>query len=492
MNPFEENTQALVNRAAQVLSDLGVAAYLVGGAIRDGLLGKTTNDVDIVVMGSASELSHSLAEALDGHDTYISPRHDIARIIVGKGASAVTIDILSLSEGGIEDDLRRRDFTINSIAAPLDSVASGSWDLLDRFGRLRDFRERKIRASSDSVFSDDPVRLLRAVRICAETDFEIEPATQTLIRRDAHRLSEAPAERIRDEFFKILATPDCARRIRMMDRLGLLSVLIPELDCARGVEQPKEHYYDVFGHLMATLDYADQIVTGHYSNGLARDMMPAFDGMKRYFKRDFSHGHTRGTLLKLTAMLHDVAKPNTKTVEPSGRIRFFGHSERGEEIAGDILSRLRVSRNGAEAIRGMIRHHLRPRQMSNKGDLPTDRAIHRYYRDLGNVALDTLYLNMADFLAARGPLLTEVEMRHQTEVIGHIMAVGPQKPITIASNRGLLTGHDIMREFQIESGPLVGQLLKAVAGAEALGEIKTKEEALKLARASLRTGVAGG
>ena len=180
-------------------------------------------------------------------------------------------------------------------------------------------------------------------------------------------MTESSAERIREEFLRILAAEGAARWIGMMDGLGLLSPLIPELDAARGVTQPREHYYDVFGHLAAALDYADQIVGGDYSNEIAREMTPTFEGMASYFSREASDGHSRGTFLKLTALLHDIAKPQTKTVEPSGRVRFFGHSEEGEEMAGAILSRLRVSRRGAGMVKKMIRHHLRPRQMAGKG-----------------------------------------------------------------------------------------------------------------------------
>ncbi len=492
MNPFEEKTQVIVNRAARILKELDVSSYLVGGAVRDALLNRMTRDVDIVVPGSANELGGALAHSLDGHLIPLDLGRDVARVLVGNRDHRVILDLLSLTEDGIDADLRRRDFTINAIATPLESVVSGNWDLIDPLGGVRDIASRRIKAVSDNIFADDPVRLLRAVRLSAETGFSILPETESLIRRDAPRLTESSPERIREELFRILAAPGTVRWIRMMDRLGLMSVLIPELDRARGIKQPKEHYYDVFGHLVAALDYVDQIVSGRFSYEFVQDMMPAFDGMDAYFSREAADGHTRGAMLKLAALLHDVAKPHTKTVEPSGRVRFFGHSEMGEEIAEDILSRLRVGRKGVGLVKGMIRHHLRPRQMASGGELPTNRAIHRYYRDLGDVALDTLYLNMADFLAARGPLLTPAEMRNQVRVIEHILAVGPQKETSVASRKGLLTGYDIMKELHIEPGPLVGQLLKSVGQAEAYGQVTTRDEALKLARTNFRTGVAGG
>ena len=492
MNPFEEKTHSIVARAAQVLRDMDVDSFLVGGSVRDALLGKITRDVDIVVSGSANHAGDMLAEVLNGHKIRIDFERDAARVVVGSHDPRVSIDLLSLPEGGTLPDLRRRDFTVNAIATPLHNAVSGSWEFIDPFCGRRDIDSRTVRAVSPDVFADDPVRLIRAVRLVAESGFAIEPETESLIRHFAWRLTESSPERKRSELFRILAAPGAAKWIRLMDSLGLLSALIPVLDLARDVSQPREHYYDVFGHLVAALDYADQIVSSRYEYDFVRDLMPTFDRMDSYFSRDASDGHTRGTILKLTALLHDVAKPHTKTIEPSGRVRFFGHSEKGEQLAEDFLTDLRVSGKGVSMVKSMIRHHLRPRQMAGKGELPTNRAVHRYYRDLGDVALDTLYLNMADFLAARGPMVTPDEMRIQSSVINHILAVGPQKQTSVASRKGLLTGHDIMKELQIESGPLVGRLLKSVAQAEAQGRVGSREEALKLARANFETGVAGG
>ena len=492
MNPFDERTQNTVRQAARIIDDLGVTAHLVGGAIRDGLLGKRTGDLDVVLSGSANEVGEVLAESLNGYFVRLHPELDVARVIVQKDDDGVTLDLLSLTDYGILDDLGRRDFTVNAIATNLNSAVSGEWELIDPLGGARDIETGTIRTVSESVFIDDPVRLLRAVRLAAETGFGIEAGTESLIQRDAHLITESSAERIREEFLRILAAGGAAKWVRLMDSLGLLSIVIPELDHARDVSQPREHYYDVFGHLVAALDYADQIVSNRYERDFVGEMMPTFDRMDAYFGQDASDGHTRGTFLKLTALLHDIAKPQTKTVEPSGRVRFFGHSEMGEQIAGDVLARLRIGRRGIGMVRSMVRHHLRPRQMGNKGELPTNRAIHRYYRDLGDVALDTLYLNMADFLAARGPLITPAEMRNQVRVVNHILTVGPQNQTVMASRKGLLTGHDIMDELQIGPGPLIGRLLKSVAEAEARGRIRTREEALKLARANIETGAVGG
>ena len=491
MDPFDEHTQPLVLRAARFLARRGAPAYLVGGAIRDGALGVKTNDVDIAVGESPHDIGPSLSDHLDGQFVSLDTVRDIARIIVSAGPSRTYID-LSRFEDSIESDLRRRDFTVDAMAVDLGAAMRDDWDVTDPLGGRSDIASRTIRVVSQSVFEDDPVRLLRAARLAAETGFRIEPQTESIIRRDAGLLVRTSPERVREEMFKILAAPGAGRWVELMDELGVLSVLIPELDDARGVEQPKEHYYDVFGHLMSAVDHADRIVHGRFRLDFVDDALPRFEGFDAYFERELADGHTRGTFLKLTALLHDIAKPDTKTIEPSGRIRFFGHSEKGEETAGEILRRLRVGRRGVRAVRSMVRHHLRPLQMSDRDRLPSDRAIHRYYRDLGDVALDTLYLNMADFLAARGPLLTPAGLERHAAIIDHILTVGPQRPGPARSATRLLTGHDVMREFRISPGPAVGRILRVVSSAEADGAVSTRQEALDLARTHLETGGGGG
>ena len=482
---------ALLARANRLFAQRGVAAYLVGGAVRDAMMGGVTRDVDVAIAASPHALGGDLADSVDGRFVSLDSKRDVARVVIADGGAMAHLDLSRLADG-IGDDLARRDFTVNAMAVELSSALAGDWRVFDPLGGERDLRAGIIRTARDSAFHSDPVRLLRAVRLSAETGLRIDDSTQTLIRRDAGLLWRTSPERIREELLRTLAAPGAGRWVRMMDALGLLSELFPELDEARGVSQPKEHCYDVFGHLLAAADYADQILRDDCEDPLAARETPRFDGMDAYFAQSLSDAHSRGTFLKLAALLHDVAKPRTKTVEPSGRVRFFHHSEVGEEMAGEAVRRLRMGGRAVRHIETMVRHHLRPRQLSNGDKPPTERAIHRYYRDLGDAALDTLYLNMADFLAARGPLLAPPEMERQARTISRILRVGPQKAEAKARKSGLLTGHDIMNEFRLSPGPAVGRLLRAVSEAEAGGEVRNRQEALALAKTHLQTGGGGG
>ncbi len=492
MNPFDDQTREIASQAARLLAGRRSPAYLVGGAVRDALMGRKTRDIDIAVEGSAHRLGEAIAGALDGHFVSLDPVRDISRVVVDVDDGRVWIDLSSMDGEGIEADLKGRDFAIDAIAVDLDAALSGRWKSIDPLGGKDDVERRIIRAVSPTVFRDDPLRLLRGLRLAAETGFELDTPTASLIQDHVSLLSTASAERVREELLRTLSCPGAGASIRLMDDLGLLSVVIPELDDARGVEQPREHYYDVLGHLLAAVEHADQIVHRRFNTGFVRELVPTFDGFQDYFAEQVSDGHNRGTLLKLTALLHDVAKPQTRSVEPSGRVRFFGHSEAGAEVVAEVLRRLRFGRRGIRHVRTMVLYHLRPGQMAKKGEVPTRRAISRYYRDLGDVALDTVYLNMADFLAARGPMMTRSKLKEQTIVVDRILEVGPRSRPEAPAPRGLLTGHDIMREFDIQPGPEIGRLLRAVASDEAEGRVATREEALELARAHLDSGASRG
>ena len=471
---------SILGPAAELLSANHIEAYLVGGVVRDALLGRESKDIDLAVRADAHKFARTLADNLGASFVSLDAERDIARIVGNSGADVYVIDVARL-DGDLNSDLARRDFTIDAMAVPLDAAMNDELTVVDPHDGRADLRERTVRAVQSDVFRKDPVRLMRAVRLAASLRFEIEPHTRDLIRGDAALINSSSPERVREELLRTLAEKGARDSVRLWDDLGLLSVLIPEIDESRGVTQPKEHYYDVFNHLVETVGFVEQILDGEDDGGFVQEMVPRFDGMTEYFASEATDMHSRLTLLKLTGLLHDIAKPATKTIEPSGRVRFFDHAKVGEEMAGVVLRRLRFGRRGVRLVRTMIRQHLRPRQMAANNELPTKRAVHRYFRDVGDAALDTLYLNMADFLSARGPDLTRDQMAEGCRVISHILEVGKNVEERADPVRLLLDGNDIIREFRLSPGPIIGQVLSAVAEAEAIGEVNTTEEAIRLA-----------
>ena len=479
----------LVRTLGTYFASQAVEAYLVGGAVRDALLGRPTADVDVAVAGDARHIGSQLASMLHGRLVSLDEARRIVRVVVPGPEGASCLDVKSLGDDILED-LSQRDFTVDAMALPLADEPPGcpTKTVVDPFGGIQDLRAGVIKCVALSAFRADPARLLRGPRLAAQLGFDIEADTARQIRSDAHLVATVAAERVRDEFLKLLAQPDATASLRRLDSLGLLCQVIPELEEAKGVTQPKEHFWDVFDHMIETPGQVERItLEERSSDGFVEDMVPRFDAIGEHFEQEFSDGHTRLTLVKLAGLLHDIAKPATRTVEPSGRIRFLGHHSEGAETSARALNRLRLSRRGVEHVRLMVHHHLRPGQLAQPDELPTNKAIYRYFRDVGGAAIDTLYLNMADYLAARGDNLGRQEWSERCRVIDHILSTGVEQ-MAPESLPKLITGRDIMDSLSLSPGPRIGELLDVVNEAQAAGEVSTLEEALNLVRANLELG----
>ncbi|MBI2866115.1 MAG: HD domain-containing protein [Chloroflexi bacterium] len=456
-----------------------VAAYITGGFVRDLLLGRSVRDIDLSLGADPREMARLTADALQGSYVLVSDVADrqVGRVVLPE----VTLDFTPL-RGTIEEDLAQRDFSIDALALDLSQYPQAA--LADPWGGLADIRGRQVRALGPEVFLEDPVRLLRGPRLVAELDFSLEPATASAIREHASLLTQASAERLREELCKLLAVPEAAPHIFLLDDLGLLSLLFPEMEEGRGVEQPPEHHWDVFRHSLEAVAAVERLLE---RKGPANVIgaVPWSPDLEGHFAQAVSSGHHRSVLLKLAALLHDIAKPQKRMVDESGRMHFYGHAREGAIMAQAVMERLRFSAREARMVSQMVEHHLRPRQMVSQDDpLPTARAIYRYFRDVGDVAIDTLFLNLADHWASRGPDLVREDWREHARIVAYVLEQWQQQAPAVSPPR-LVTGHDIMRELGLEPGPLVGELLEEVKEAQASGQVRTREEALAWARQHL-------
>jgi poly(A) polymerase len=477
----------MVEYLGGLFASRGETAFLVGGVVRDALAGRDTSDVDVAVAGDTVAIGDEVVAALGGTAVLMDAARRIVRVVPASRDSGAVLDLSPL-RGSIEQDLALRDFTVDAMAIPIaDSIHYGD-TVVDPHGGRSDLREGVVRAVSEAVFVDDPLRLMRAPRLAAQLGFTIEDGTAQAIKRHAHLIEEVSAERVKDELLKLIAEPDATRSLRLLDDLGLLCRVLPELAEARGVTQPKEHHWPVLDHCIETAGQVERLIQDEDRGpeDFVLELAPRFRDMPGYFGQDAGDEHTRLTMLKLAGLLHDVGKPATRTVEDTGRIRFLGHHETGSEMTESALDRLRLSRRGVDAVSKMVKYHLRPGQMAQTGELPTRRAIYRYYRDVGDVAIDTLYLNLADYLAARGPMLQRQEWADCCRVAGHILQ--GFEPTVQRNLPGLIDGHDLMRAFDIAPGPEIGSLLELVREAQAVGGVATRDEALSLVESSLSDG----
>ena len=290
-----------------------------------------------------------------------------------------------------------------------------------------------------------------------------------------------------DEFFAIMGSHRPEYGIREMDRLGLLDILIPELTLGRDCDQPGEHYYSVMEHQLHALGFATRLVDPEIRSldPLLKDLPwgPQFDD---YLLEIVGNGQTRGTLLKIVAMLHDIGKPDTKSIDPptsdrpNGRMRFLTHDQLGSRMVSDLLTRFCCSRQTIAHASLMIEKHMRPGQMSGNDAPPSDRAIFRFFRDVSPVAVDTILLNLCDYLAARGPRLNDYEFQRFQRLLSDILSRGLKPEPERYTKDLLVDGYQVQERYGLQPGPEIGRLLGALRDAESSGVVQTKAEAYEL------------
>lgn len=519
-NCFLDNrTRQILQHTAQYLAAQQRQAYLVGGSLRDMLLGESCRDWDIVISGEAHGLARRLADTLGGH--YARLHDKASRVIMKAEEGDITLDIASLHSQSLEADLRTRDFTINALAAPLDEALS--LRLIDPLHGEKDLRARRLKAVHDGVFQADPLRMLRAVRLMTRYQFSLDPGTQKLIRRDAALLPAVAPERIHDELYAILEPDGATAHLRLLDELGLLTVLIPELIPAKGMRQPYPHYWDVFDHSLETVGALELVAYATMQDTTVQDtqegMPDAQEGMLDAINRVPTHApeadahlatnaatpahlaHIQNLLkeaekqsifspaeltaprMKIAALLHDIGKPVTYTTAEDGSIRFYTHPQIGAPIALQITKRLSASTRDRRLAQLLAAHHMRPGQLGQGGEV-TPRAIRRYFVDLGPAGIAVALFSLADHLATFGPQPLNSTWERHLSVVSLLLTRYIRERDSILPPR-LLAPEELMRRLKLEPGPLVGQLLEAIAEAQSEGAIHSKEEALWLAEERL-------
>jgi poly(A) polymerase len=443
----------------------GERAWLVGGALRDRLLGRPTPDLDVIVDGDVRGAARRLGRGLGGASFELSDQFGAWRIVARDRGWQV--DITPLQGGSLEADLGARDLTVNAMAEPL----SGG-ELVDPYGGARDLAERRLRMVSAAAFAADPLRTIRVARLATELHFEVESATADAVRAHAAGLGDVAPERVFAELRRIVAADDAVDGVMLVDELGLTAAVLPELAELRGVEQTAYHHRDVHGH---TLDLERDPASALGTDALA-------EPVQALLAEPLADQLTRGGALRFAALLHDVAKPRTRTEFPDGRVGFPNHDEQGAEMARAALARLRASERLRAHVAALTRHHLRLGFLVH--DMPLDRrAIYRYLVACEPVEADVTLLSVADRLATRGRKADEAIARHlelARQVLSEALArraAGPLPP--------LVRGDELANELAIARGPRLGELLAMIAEARFAGEVSTRDEALALARAAL-------
>ncbi len=475
----------LLTRVEDFLAKHNIRAYIVGGFLRDLIVKRGTIDIDIALEADTLCVSPLIADYIGGKYILLDEINRVGRVILletGEQPEGKQWQIdFSTIEEDIVQNLKKRDFTLDAMAIDLDKVISGATpaDIIDPFNGMQDIEQKVVRATSDTIFKDDAARLLRAVRIAAELNFTINPLTESLILQNSHLITAVAGERVREELLRLLANTESGPLLLYLDELGLLTALIPELADTKGVEQPREHQWDVFNHSVKAVDAVDFILRKEgwqYAGNEILDFVLWSVELAQYFDLKVSGSSNRRHLLKLAALLHDIAKPQTKMINDKGRTRFHGHPKQGAPIAAAILERLRFSNKESKLVAAVVHNHLRPVQTSHS-ELPSDRAVYRYFRDVGDAAIDTLFFSLADHLATRGANLDITNWREHAAIVDYMLTQHSKQKSEVKPKK-LINGNDLMRNFNLKPGPEIGRILEAIQEAQACREITTRDEAM--------------
>jgi len=475
-----------------------VGLFLVGGAVRDLLAGRPVHDLDLVIVGEVRPLARRVANALSGDFYMLDEERDTARVIDHSGDQAVFLDFCSLRAPDLTADLWERDFTINAVALDLRRMDQP----VDPTGGVADLKLRRLRACTPQALQNDPVRVLRGVRQSISLGFSIEPNTLRWMGEAAPHLGRVSNERLRDELFRMLEGRQASQSMAKLDELGVLRVLLPELLALKGVVQSPPHLLDVWQHTLTLLKTLEALwavlVDGDPAaapeNGSVPDwtMTSALQRLGRFqaplrqhFSLAVNPGRSLRALLFLAGLYHDAAKPQARTVEAGGRVRFFHHEEQGAGLALDRARALALSQVEAQRLETLVRQHMRIHLLSDPDQALSRRAIFRYFRDTGPAGVELALLSLADMLATYGATLPKDIWQAELESTGVLWEAWFEKPAQAVRPPRLLNGGEVMAAFGLAPGPLVGQLLAAVQEAQAAGEIDGRQAALDYARAIL-------
>lgn len=467
-------SSSLIRKAYQISKNNNQDIFLVGGAIRDLFLNvPMSNDFDFLVKSNVKSIASEFSKLCKGSYFCLDKMRNYYRVVINDPDKHHTVDFSPIVNGNINSDLLGRDFSINSIALGLSDIFEKKLLIpIDPTSGLSDFENRIVRASSHIAFNQDPVRILRAVRFARKLNFSIESHTLNLIKENMKSFLNCPWERIRSEFFKILDIPNIPHSLRTLDQLEILPLMIPEIESLKGVEQGMHHDYDLWEHSLKTVHFTETILCN------TKDHFPQFgEYLDNYFQQELEIDIQRKHLLSFIALLHDIGKPLTKSTK-NNQVHFYHHDRIGAKITQEIAHRFKLGRKTTRIITTSTRYHMRLLNYHSTKDI-TQRAMYRFFRDLGDASFDTLVLICADKMAtSTSPADTNEHL--SIRALANDLVEYYFKEYSKNPPHSLLSGNEIIELFVLKPGKRIGELITLVEEAEREGRITTREEAIKL------------
>lgn len=450
------------------------ALYIVGGAVRDAYLQRPVKDLDLATPGDAIQIARQMTNLLRGDIFVMDAERGVARVLVDTPEGRLTIDVARFRGDTLLDDLLGRDFTLNAMAVDVQGDLS---QLIDPLGGEQDVLAKVVRRCTEDSLADDPIRSIRAVRQGVQLGFRLEPETIRDVRRYGAQISETSAERVRDEFFKLLALPDVRKALRVLMQLGLLATILPEV--APLPEIRLDNGLDGWSYTLEVVQKLSNILTiisyqrsdnsaATFQYGL---LAMQLDRFRAQLNEDLGIAwpgeRSHRALLMLGALLHRI--PDAE-------------AEQRAETASKRAHALRLSNPEKKRIHGMIAHY----QDAQTLDYEDVLALHRYWYPLQERGIDALLLALAVYLAQAGTELEQDAWLVQVDRAQAMLDAYYTRHADIVSPTLLMNGQDLMEALDVEGGPIIGDLLRVLREGQVTGTITSREDALTAARAYLR------
>lgn len=457
----------------QISDQLKLPIYLVGGTIRDYLLGREVNDFDLLVLGKAGNLACTFAQSCGGTFFVLDEERGVYRVILKNSAFLNQFDFAGCPQSSLEENLIERDFTINAMALSLKDSFLPNWEdkIIDPLGGKKDLAQRLIRAATAACFENDPLRVLRCVRFAFQYRLEIGKETIGMIQTiDEKSVQSVARERIREELMQILSLPDSHRAIICLDRnLKVLNLFFPEIEQMKGVEQGPYHSLDVWDHCLETLVNFEKDIRN--IDSLFPD---SAKWLKEYLSSKPSGHYSNLVLLKFICLFHDLGKPWVVT-KRNGRISFIGHDGAGKKLIGELAQRLRFSRKEINLFSTLVDFHMRPLELA-KSEQITKKAVHRFYRELDRDGLGVLLIALADKQSSQGPLTTQSFLNYFYSMVEQLIIIYFTQREEILP-LPLLTPSDLRDKLGIPPGPKYRQIIRLLLEEQVAGKVKNRQEA---------------
>ena len=462
------NIQTLTNKIQKdsILNNLASffdnEIYVVGGTVRDFLMGKISYDRDLIVVDEdAKRFSQKVAEFFDGVFIPLDEENKIYRIVLKDKKNF--LDITNPIGGNLEEDIMRRDITINAIAV---NIKTGEIPSFCEFG-IQDIQNKIIREIKEENFTDDPLRILRVYRFYANLGFEISPELLNITKKHASLINKPAKERIEYELMKLFDGEFAAQALLKMDEAEILEIIFPFVKELKQVPPNLHHHLDLFNHSIETVNQVQKFY----------EISPK-EVQEHLKKVDFG-GFSRLAHLKLAALMHDIGKFSTWTIEPdTGRHRFIKHEDVGAKLAIPILKKMCFSNKQIDYISYIIKKHMYPTAVVSAPEL-NDKVMMRYVRKSADNAIDTIIIAKADRVSAQGPEITKELVEGNITLLDKLLQFYLNTKETLAPLPKLLDGREVMSILNINPSPILGKILNELHEAQISGDILTKDDAVR-------------